>query len=139
MYNQITLMGNVGKQPEIREAGNTKVATLSLGVTERGYTTKDGKKVESSTTWFRVNLWKGLAEVVEKYVSKGDKLFIVGKMLSREYENKDGVKCTSWEVLASELQMLTPKKQGENNSQPTQSAPAPTYQAPSQQDDDLPF
>lgn len=82
MHNRISLIGNVGNQPEIRTVGDVKVASISLGVTEKGYTTKDGKKIEDRTTWFRVGLWRGLAEVVEKYVNKGDKLFVEGKMLS---------------------------------------------------------
>ena len=135
MHNKISLIGNVGSDPEIKTIGDAKVASISLGVTEKGYTTKDGKKVEDRTTWFRVGLWRGLAEVVEKYVSKGDKLFVEGKMLSREYE-KDGVKHTVWEVQASEIELLTPKKDGSKASSP-QSAPAP--QAAKEDDDQLPF
>lgn len=134
MHNKISLIGNVGAQPEIREVGDTKVASISLGVTEKGYTTKGGKTIEDKTTWFRVALWRGLAEVVEKYVNKGDKLFVEGKMLSREYE-KDGAKHTAWEVLATEIELLTPPKK-DGNGQPAKSAQAPTRQ---EQEEDLPF
>ncbi len=81
------------------------------------------------------HLWRGLAEIVEKYVNKGDKLFVKGKMLSREYE-KDGVKYTAWEVTATEIELLTPKKDG--NGQDTKSAPSTTQQA-AKESDDLPF
>lgn len=135
MYNKILLIGNVGGDPEIRTVGDNKVASISLGVTERGYTTKDGKKVDDKTIWFRVALWRGLADIVEKYVSKGDKLFVGGKMLSREYE-KDGVKHTAWEVTATEIELLTPKKDG-NKASTSQSTPA--SQAAKEESDDLPF
>ena len=105
MHNRISLIGNVGNQPEIRTIGDSKVASISLGVTEKGYTTKDGKKIEDRTTWFRIGLWRGLAEIVEKYVNKGDKLFVEGKMLSREYE-KDGVKYTAWKSRQRRLSCL---------------------------------
>ncbi|RGM25314.1 single-stranded DNA-binding protein [Bacteroides sp. OM08-17BH] len=134
--NLIILTGNVGNDPEIRTVGDSKVALISLGVTKRGYTTKDGRKIEDRTTWFRVGIWRGLAEVVEKFVKKGDRLSVVGEMLSREYE-KDGVKYTAWEVTASEIELLTPKKDGNKASSPTQSAPA--SQAAKEDDDQLPF
>lgn len=136
MHNKISLIGNVGNDPEVKTVGDAKVASISLGVTEKGYTTKDGKKVDDRTTWFRVGLWRGLADVVEKYVSKGDKLFVEGKMLSREYEDKNGVKHTAWEVTATEIELLTPKKDG-NKASTYQSAPAP--QAAKDDDSDLPF
>lgn len=136
MHNKISLIGNVGNDPEIKTVGDSKVASISLGVTEKGYTKKDGSKVDDRTTWFRIGLWRGLAEVVEKYVSKGDKLFIEGKMLSRDYE-KDGVKHTVWGVQATEIELLTPKKDGNKASSPAQSAPAP--QASKEDDDNLPF
>lgn len=135
MHNRISLIGNVGNQPEIRTVGDSKVASISLGVTEKGYTTKDGRKIEGKTTWFRVGLWNGLAEIVEKYVSKGDKLFVEGKMLSREYE-KDGNKYTAWEVTATEIELLTPKR--DNSGQYSNPAPSTTQQA-AKEADDLPF
>lgn len=135
MHNKISLIGNVGNDPEIKTVGETKVASISLGVTEKGYTARDGRKVEGRTTWFRVALWRGLAEVAEKYVRKGDRLFVEGRMLSREYE-KDGVRHTAWEVTATEIELLTPKRDGGMAaSSPAQSAPAPQ----AGEEYDLPF
>lgn len=135
MHNRISLIGNVENQPDIRTVGDSKVASISLGVTEKSYTTKDGRKIEGKTTWFRVGLWNGLAEIVEKYVSKGDKLFVEGKILSREYE-KDGVKYTTWEVTATEIELLTPKR--DNSGQYSNPVPSTTQQA-AKEADDLPF
>lgn len=69
-----------------------KVANIQVGVTEKGYTTKEGTKVEDRTDWFYVVAWRGLAEVIEKFVGKGDKLYIEGRMRSRQYDAKDGSK-----------------------------------------------
>lgn len=134
MHNKISLIGNVGNQPEIKTIGDMKVASISLGVTEKGYTTKDGRKIEDKTVWFRVSLWRGLADIVEKFVNKGDKLFVEGKMLSREYE-KDGVKHTAWEVTATEVELLNPKK--DDTRQQAQPPSAPTEKM--SQEDGLPF
>lgn len=134
MHNKISLIGNVGNDPEVKTVGDSKVASISLGVTERGYTTKDGKKVEDKTTWFKVVLWRGLAEIVERYVKKGDKMFVEGKMLSRDYE-KDGVRHTVWEVTATEVELLTPK----SGSQAPKASPAPAQQQSQQDDYGLPF
>lgn len=134
MHNKISLIGNVGGDPEIRTVGDSKFASISLGVTEKGYTAKDGRKVEDRTTWFRVGLWKGLADIVEKYVVKGDRLFVEGKMLSREYEDKNGQKHTAWEITATEIELLSSKK---NDGKGSQTQPAPVQEQ--RQEDGLPF
>lgn len=137
MHNKISLIGHVGQQPDIRTVGESKVASFSLGVTERGYTTKNGTKVEDKTTWFRVGAWKGLAEICERYVNKGDKLFVEGKMTCREYE-KDGIRNIIWEVNASEIELLSSKKDGGN--QPVNAGTQPSRSsAPIGNDDGLPF
>lgn len=136
MLNRLQIIGNVGHTPEIKDANGAKVANIQVGVTERGYTTKDGKSVPDRTDWFYVVAWRGLADVIEKYVKKGDKLYIDGRMKSRQYE-KDGVKKTAWELYADNIELLTPKKEG-------QAAPAaqalPNSQQQEQDDDgSLPF
>lgn len=69
--NKAILLGNVGKEPEIRMAGEHKVATFSVATTERGFTKRDGTKVEDKTDWHNVVAWRGLADIIEKYVKKG--------------------------------------------------------------------
>lgn len=136
MLNRLQIIGNVGHTPEVKTVNGAKVANIQVGVTEKGYTTKDGKKVDDRTDWFSVQAWRGLAEVIEKYVNKGDKLYIDGRMKSRQYE-KDGVKKTAWELVAENIELLTPKKDGQSS----QAAPAqPTLQQQEQEDDgSLPF
>lgn len=109
MLNRQQIIGNVGHTPEVKEVNGVKVAKITVGVTEKGYTTKDGVKVDERTDWFPVVAWRGLAEVVEKYVSKGDKLYVDGRMVSRQYE-KDGIKKNVWELKAENIELLTPKK-----------------------------
>lgn len=129
MLNRLQIIGNLGHTPEVKEVNGSKVANIQIGVTERGYTTKDGKKVEDRTDWFTVVAWRGLAEVIEKYVNKGDRLYIEGKMHSRQYEGKDGIKRTTWELWAENIIMLGGKKQEGQHEQP----------APQQYEDDDPI
>ena len=69
---KVQVIGRMGKDPEIREVGESKVANFSLAVTEKGFTRKDGSKVEDHTEWFNCTAWNGLANVMEQYVKQGD-------------------------------------------------------------------
>lgn len=104
------LIGNVGKDPEIRyvDAG-VCVASLLLATTERGYKLQNGTEVPDRTEWHNIVLWRGLAETVEKYVKKGDKLYIEGKIHTRSYDDRNGVKRYVTEIWADAMEMLTPK------------------------------
>ena len=91
--NKVILIGNVGVEPEVRyyDSGQA-VATMRLATTERGYTMQNGTQVPDRTEWHNVVVWNRLAQVVEKYVHKGDKLYIEGKLRSRSYDDQTGVK-----------------------------------------------
>lgn len=104
------LIGNVGREPDIRyvDAG-VCVASLVLATTERGYRLQNGTEVPDRTEWHNITLWRGLAETVEKYVHKGDKLYIEGKIHTRSYDDKNGVKRYITEIWADAMEMLTPK------------------------------
>jgi len=138
--NKVILIGNVGVEPEVRyyDSGQA-VATLRLATTERGYTMQNGTQVPDRTEWHNVVLWNRLAQVVEKYVHKGDKLYIEGKIRSRSYDDQNGVKRYVVEIYADNIDMLTPR--GASQPQP-QAAPAqqpvqqPVAESPA---DDLPF
>ncbi len=108
--NKVMLIGNVGKEPEIRYVDNgVCVASVVLATTERGYKLQSGAEVPDRTEWHNIVLWRGLAETVEKYVHKGDKLYVEGKIHTRSYDDKNGVKRYVTEVWADALEMLTPK------------------------------
>ena len=108
--NKVILIGNVGKDPDVRYLDSgVAVATFSLATTERGYTLQNGTQVPDRTEWHNIVLWRGLAQTAEKYVHKGDKLYIEGKIRSRSYDDQNGVKRTIVEIFADNMEMLTPR------------------------------
>ncbi|WP_300700934.1 single-stranded DNA-binding protein [Bacteroides sp.] len=128
--NKVILIGHVGKEPDVRNLeGGTKVASLPLATTDKAYTLTNGTQVPERTEWHDIVLWKGLAETVEKYVHKGDKLYIEGKIRTRSYEDKNGIKRYVTEIFADSIEMLTPKSQ----------ATAPVPSSAPQQSDLLPW
>lgn len=136
--NKVILIGNVGKDPDVRYLDSgVAVATFSLATTERGYTLANGTQVPERTEWHNIVLWRGLAQTAEKYVRKGDKLFIEGKIKSRSYDDQNGIKRTIVEIFADNMEMLTPRGTGQNQSAAPQPAAQPA--APADAAEDLPF
>lgn len=142
--NKVILIGNVGKDPDVRYLDTgVAVATLPLATTERGYTLQNGTQVPERTEWHNLVLWRKLAETAEKYVHKGDKLYVEGKIKTRSYDDQAGVKRYVTEIFVDVMDLLTPK----GSTQPTAQPQANTQQthqqtSPSQTDDpadDLPF
>ncbi|MBL4655231.1 MAG: single-stranded DNA-binding protein [Bacteroidia bacterium] len=117
--NKVTLIGNLGKDPEVRylEDG-TAIAKFSLATTE-SYKNKAGEKVES-TEWHNIVLWRGLAEIAEKYLTKGKAIYLEGKIKSRSWEDKEGNKKYITEINGDNLLMLD--KGGNQSSAPSTSA-----------------
>ena len=137
--NKVILIGNVGKDPDVRYLDNgVAVATFSLATTERGYTLQNGTQVPDRTEWHNIVLWRGLAQTAEKYVHKGDKLYIEGKIKSRSYDDQNGIKRSIVEIFADNMEMLTPRGTAQPQQQPMQQQPVqqPVVENPS---DDLPF
>lgn len=134
MINKVILVGNVGADPEVRALdGGAKVARIRLATTERIYN-KERNETKELTEWHSITLWRGLAEVVDKYIRKGAQIYIEGKLRTREYE-KNGVRCYAPEIVAEELKMLG-KREGVSQSAPAP-APAPVVDIP--MSNDLPF
>ena len=136
--NKVILIGNVGKDPDVRYLDNgVAVATFSLATTERGYTLQNGTQVPDRTEWHNIVLWRGLAQTAEKYVHKGDKLYIEGKIRSRSYDDQNGVKRNIVEIFADVMEMLTSRGTAQVSGAPVQPAgQKPVEEAPS---DELPF
>lgn len=108
--NKVQLIGNVGKAPDVRYLDNgVAVATFPLATTDRAYTLANGTQVPERTEWHNIVLWRGLAETAEKYVHKGDKLYIEGKIRSRSYDDQNGIKRYVVEIFADNMEMLTPR------------------------------
>lgn len=108
--NKVMLIGNVGKEPLIRyvDAG-VCTASFPLATTTRGYQLANGTQVPDRTEWHNILMWRGLAETVEKYVHKGDKLYIEGELRTRNWVDKKGQTHSITEVWAKGMEMLTPK------------------------------
>lgn len=116
--NKVMLIGNVGKEPDIRYVDQgVCVANLVLATTERGYRLQNGTEGPERTEWHTVILWRGLAELVEKYVHKGDKLYIEGKLCYRSYEDRQGIQRRNVEVWADSMELLTPKSASQHSQQ----------------------
>ncbi len=144
--NKVILIGNVGKDPEIRHLDSgVAVANFPLATSE-SYIAKNGERV-STTEWHNIVLWRGLADVAEKYVKKGMQLYIEGRIRSRSYDDKDGNKRYITEIYGDVMRMLTARESSDTGSQPSagQSTSAPpVYNEPdvddeSGGDEDLPF
>ena len=121
MINKVILVGNVGLDPEVRslESG-VKVARLRLATTERIFD-RQTNETKELTEWHTVTLWRGLAEVVDKYVRKGSQLYIEGSIRTREWTDKDNQKRYSTEILANDMKLLGRRS---DNAAPQQVAPA---------------
>lgn len=108
--NKVMLIGNVGREPEVRYVdADVCVARVRLATTERGYTLANGTQVPERTEWHDVVFWRGPAKVVEKYVHTGDKIYVEGKITSRRYDDKNGIRRTEVEIWAESLELLTPR------------------------------
>ena len=130
--NKVILVGNLGKDPEVKYLDNgVAVANFSLATTEN-YKNKEGEKV-SQTEWHNIVLWRGLAEVAEKYLKKGASVYIEGKIKTRKWEDKDGNTRYNTEILADNMTMLGGKKDSQENTT------NPPQETASDKADDLPF
>jgi len=139
--NKAILIGNVGADPEVRYfEGGRAVAQVRLATTERGYTLQNGTQVPDRTEWHRVVMRNALAEIVEKYVHKGDKLYVEGKIFTRTYDDQTGVKRYVTEIYVDNMEMLSPKAQNAPAAAPAAPAPAQPSAAPQADDNGgLPF
>lgn len=131
MLNKVILIGRLGRDPETRFMANGEaVCNFSVATSEK-YTDKDGQRQEA-TEWHNVTMYRKLAEIAGKYLTKGSQVYLEGKIQSRKYTDKNGVERTAYEIIANELKML-----GGNAQTPAQKP----QQAQAQNDisDDVPF
>lgn len=136
MINKVILVGNVGNDPEVRHIDNdTSVANFSLATTE-SFTNKSGEKV-ANTEWHRIVAWRGLAKVVENYIKKGAQLYVEGRLQTRNWDDKDGIKRYTTEIYADTIKMLGRKQDSEGAQSTSQSIEVPDFK--DNGNDDLPF
>lgn len=145
--NKVILIGNLGKDPEIRRLENgVVVANFSIATSET-FTDKTTGERRETTDWHAIVVWRGLAEVVEKYIHKGTKIYVEGKLKTRNWQDKEGNTRYTTEVLAEEITILSRPNDTEraNTEQkpvyPTQNQnpPAPLPDLMDDEADDLPF
>lgn len=129
------MLGNVGKDPDVRHLENNCVAQFSLATTKKGYTTKEGQTVPDRTEWHSLVVWNKLAEIVEKFVKKGDKLYVEGELRYRNYDDQNGVKRYVTEIYVENMEMLTPK----GDSKPLPPMPDEPVSSKEEDEDEPPF
>jgi single-strand DNA-binding protein len=138
--NKVILIGNLGKDPEIRVIENgRKVANFSLATTE-SYKDKNGQRVDQ-TEWHNISFWGPIADVIEKYLKKGSKVYVEGKLRTRSYEDKEKVKRYVTEILGREMTMLdnAPKSGDASSTYEKNGNAVPVGESHQGEDDDLPF
>lgn len=148
--NKVILVGNLGKDPEVRHLeGGVAVARFPIATSET-FKDKNGQKQER-TEWHNIVVWRGLAEVAEKYLKKGQSVYIEGKIRTSNYQDKEGIQRYSTEIVADNMTMLGGRSDANGGASDTGGsyagstgttaggrgeAPAPTFEG---EPDDLPF
>lgn len=130
MINKVILVGNVGVDPEVRttESG-VKVARVRLATSERLFD-RQANETKEHTEWHTITLWRGLADVVDRYVRKGSQIYIEGRLRTREWTDKDNQKRYTTEILADDMKLLGRRGDNQQQQQSPYSAPAGGYSQP---------
>ena len=113
--NKVILVGNVGNNPKVQTFSTGNVAQFSIATTERGYTLQNGTQVPDRTEWHNLLAWGKTADVVAKYVHRGSKLYIEGKIKTRTYDDNKGQKRYLTEIHVDVLELLDPKPTSGNS------------------------
>jgi single-strand DNA-binding protein len=139
--NKVMLIGNLGKDPEVRYTGaGTAVASFSLATSEK-FKNKNGE-LEERTEWHNITLWARLAEIAGEYLAKGKTVYIEGRLQTRKWQDRDGKDRYTTEIVGEKMQMLSGKGEGGGKSGAgrTEGQEAPPYEEPVfNPDDDIPF
>ena len=142
--NKVILIGNLGKDPEIRRLENGAVVASFSIATSESFTDKNSGEKKEITDWHDIVLWRGLAEITEKYIRKGTKIYIEGKLKKRSWQDKEGNTKYNTEVVGEELTILSrleisDKTVAPYNSSGTPNLPSDMPGLSSSSDDDSPF
>lgn len=143
--NKVMLIGNVGKEPDVKYYdADQAVAQFPLATTERGYVLQNGTRVPDRTDWHNIVMWGNLAKIAEKYVHKGDKLYIDGRIRYRYYDDKKGQRRFVTEIYADNMELLTSRQAQQQQpavAEAEQPKPTPATASTNKNnnDDTLPF
>lgn len=137
--NKVMLIGNLGKDPEVRYTpSGAAVASFNLATSER-FKNKSGEW-EERTEWHRVTLWSKLAEIAGEYLSKGKTVYIEGRLQTRKWQDNSGNERYTTEIVGEKMQMLSPKGEGRRGGDTTsEPVSGGGFEEPPFQDDDIPF
>jgi single-strand DNA-binding protein len=109
--NKVMIIGNLGRDPEMRYTPSGKPVTTFSVATSRTWSTSDGEKREE-TEWFNVVAWSSLAEICKQYLTKGQQVYIEGRLQTRHWDDQEGNKHTSVEIVANEMIILSERREG---------------------------
>lgn len=139
--NKVILYGGVGSDPDVKQLQNGKVASFSLATSTGGYKKQDGTEVPKKVEWHRVKVFGKLAEVVEKYIRKGSKPIVEGRIEYGEFTKKDGTKGYTTDIIASDISLTGNKADApqQSNNAPAQAFPPKVDANGAPDNDDLPF
>jgi single-strand DNA-binding protein len=145
--NKVILIGNLGKDPEIRRMDNGIIVANFPLATSETYTDRTTSEKKELTDWHDIVMWRGLAEVAEKYLKKGMKIYVEGKLKKRSWQDRDGNTRYSTEIVADELTILSSKNErgdqaqndGSFSNEGTPPPPSPLTGLDNSSDDVLPF
>jgi single-strand DNA-binding protein len=138
--NKVMIIGHLGRDPEMRYTPSGRPVTTFTVATSRSWNTVDGER-HSETEWFNIVAWGNLAEICKQYLTKGQQVYIEGRLQTRRWEDKEGNKHSSVEVVANEMMMLGDRREtvGANNHSVDASEPSETSDIPSSDEDEFPF
>jgi len=132
--NKVQIIGHLGKEPEMRYTPSGKPVTTFTVAVSRSWNTGDGER-HSETEWFNVVAWGNLAEICKQYLTKGQQVYIEGRLQTRRWDDKEGTKHTSVEVVANEMMMLGERRDHSNHASDTASEESST----TNNEDEFPF
>ena len=148
MLNKVVLIGRLGRDPEVRYMPNGEAVCNFSVATSETWNDRNGQRVER-TEWHNVTMYRKLAEIAGKYLTKGSQVYLEGKIQSRKYQGKDGIERTAYDIIVNEMKMLcggnseqqAQPAQGETPTPPRRQAPvAPAAPVDgSDESDDIPF
>ena len=134
--NKVILIGNLGKDPEVRHLENGRAVANFPIATSETYKNKQGERV-TNTEWHNIVLWTPLAEIAEKFLKKGGQVYIEGKLTTRSWDDQEGNKRYTTEVVGNNLTLLGSKPGDSQDS--SSSDQSPVSSIPEDDSDDLPF
>ena len=141
MINKVILVGNLGRDPEVRYTpSGVAVANFTIATSEK-WKDKNTGEMQERTEWHRIVAWGKLGEICGEYLSKGKQVFIEGRIQTRDWEDKEGIKRYTTEIVANEMKMLGARDSGET-TRPSAPVQVPEYDGPplsENQEDDIPF